>query len=564
MAGSIIENMSSRKLSYVLAFLSSILVFCFLLGALVSPSPNSSMQYLATKCVDPSAGKDPDMWFWPRGKGACKRIDKFTDAEAARDQLTADHIVFAFQMPLPRNKVAIDYSRWQQNLIGVLSMDIEYEDGVDHDSRVHLLLNSRLGYKNKGEAPDTWHEYASSFVHRNLDCEIDEDKKKDGYYYNCSIMPLFELGSLHHDYYLVNLRIPSAYDYDGHEISINGELGKLVDLWLVAIHQNGGFTKVWLTLKTCFFAAIIGELYWFKRRLRLLPRESTLLEKILFQLGLSLTLLNVPMEYLTLSLDMPWINLFNDVKQGIFYASIMIFWLVFTGEHLINDDSDTTGEKRGFLAYWKNISVILFGFTCLFIFDMCERGVQLRNPFYSIWVTDLGTNLSLGFITLAGLSFGIYFMFLSYLIYKAFRTISQKEAAISAMSRVRRIHYQGLIWRFRFLMIATLVTAAMTAIEFIVRQVAEGQYKWDEDITITYTSGLMAGVYGLWNIYIIGILFLYAPSHKQWPDQNAPNSDDQPANTGEEIEFSVSSVSGAPEASELSSLTDFIRHQATD
>lgn len=28
---------------------------------------------------------------------------------------------------------------------------------------------------------------------------------------------------------------------------------------------------------------------------------------------------------------------------------------------------------------------------------MCERGVQLRNPFYSIWVTDIGTKLAVSF-----------------------------------------------------------------------------------------------------------------------------------------------------------------------
>ena len=33
----------------------------------------------------------------------------------------------------------------------VLSLDIEYEDGVDHDSRLHLLVQARLGYRNKGE-----------------------------------------------------------------------------------------------------------------------------------------------------------------------------------------------------------------------------------------------------------------------------------------------------------------------------------------------------------------------------------------------------------------------------
>ena len=66
-----------------------------------------------------------------------------------------------------------------------------------------------------------------------------------------------------------------------------------------------------------------------------------------------------------------------------------------------------------------------------------------QDPFASIWTTDIGTNLSLGFIIFAGLSAGIYFMYLCVLIYKVFRTISAKQAAISAMSRVRRIHYEG-------------------------------------------------------------------------------------------------------------------------
>ena len=61
------------------------------------------------------------------------------------------------------------------------------------------------------------------------------------------------------------------------------------------------------------------------------------------------------------------------------------------------------------------------------------------------------------------------------------------------MSRVRRLHYQGMIWRFRFLMMATLVTAALTVIGFIIGQVSEGQYKWDEDISLEYTSGFMTG-----------------------------------------------------------------------
>ena len=64
-------------------------------------------------------------------------------------------------------------------------------------------------------------------------------------------------------------------------------------------------------------------------------------------------------------------------KQGLFYAALMAFWLVFAGEHLINDD-DTLGRYHGLLGYWKNLSVVMFGCLCLFIFDLCERGVQLK------------------------------------------------------------------------------------------------------------------------------------------------------------------------------------------
>merc|ERR1712045_17803 len=123
-------------------------------------------------------------------------------------------------------------------------------------------------------------------------------------------------------------------------------------------------------------------------------------------------------------------------------------------------------------------------------------------------------------------------------IYRVFLTIAQKQATLSNMSRVRRLHYQGIIWRFRFLMMATLVTAALTVIGFIIGQVSEGQYKWDENISLQYTSAFQTGVYGLWNIYVMGLIFLYAPSHKRW---NNSDNDNQPGNNGEETEFSVSS-----------------------
>ena len=361
---------------------------------------------------------------------------------------------------------------------------------MERETRVELLIDAKLGYMNHGDKK--WRLHSKSFVHRSLDCEIDQDKKREGYFYNCSILPLFELGSLHHDYYLLNLRLPAVYDHDGREISVNQDLGKLADIWLAGIHQNGGFTKVWVSMKTIFLPMVFIELLWFRKRLQQLPRNPNILEKSLMFLGATLTILNLPFEYATLTFDMPWLPLVNDFKQGLFYAALMVFWLVFAGEHLLSDDG-SGGPVNGVMTYWRQLAVVLFGCICLFIFDLCERGVQLSNPFYSIWVTELGSQMALAFIIFAGVSAGVFFLFLCYTIYRVFLTIAQKQATLSNMSRVRRLHYQGIIWRFRFLMMATLVTAALTVIGFIIGQVSEGQYKWDEDISLEYTSGFMTG-----------------------------------------------------------------------
>lgn len=73
-------------------------------------------------------------------------------------------------MPLPREGKILDYSRWQQNLIGLLHTVITYDENILLEQHTMLTIDTRLAYRNKGDKDNDWKHYASSLEQRELDC----------------------------------------------------------------------------------------------------------------------------------------------------------------------------------------------------------------------------------------------------------------------------------------------------------------------------------------------------------------------------------------------------------
>lgn len=84
-------------------------------------------------------------------------------------------------MPLPRGGRILDYSRWQQNLIGILQPGMAYHSNLIVDHHIEITLDVRLAYQNKGDAENAWTEYSSAIEKRNLDCFSDQVNVK--FYY---------------------------------------------------------------------------------------------------------------------------------------------------------------------------------------------------------------------------------------------------------------------------------------------------------------------------------------------------------------------------------------------
>uniref|UniRef100_A0A3Q3KUH1 Wnt ligand secretion mediator n=1 Tax=Labrus bergylta TaxID=56723 RepID=A0A3Q3KUH1_9LABR len=477
MAGAIIENMSTKKLVILGFFILVFQILSVMVGAFIALR-NDFSQFL----------------HFPIAPSPTSQIHSFDEPLAKI--VDANDIVFAVHLPLPDTEM----SPWFQYMLAVLQFDIAFKM-INPIDDVIVTIDARLAHRD--DLKSEWSTKFHSVEQRPLKCtfEVAKTYENEGRFYQCDPVPFMELGSVAHKYFLINLRLPV-------NDTVNVGIGDIKDVHVVGIHQNGGFTKVWISMKTVFTPWISMETVWYWHRISLMARPPVLLEKVIVALGISMTFLNVPVEWLSLGFEWTWMLLYEDVQQGVFYSALFCFWIIFCGEHLMDQS-----RRNRLSAYWWQLGLVVFGSSVLLIFDLSERGAHLTNPFYSVWASETGTRVAITFIIVAGISVCLYFLSLCVMVRCVFRNIGGKMQQLPAMPEAKRRHYKGIIFRFKFLMLVTLACAAMTVIFFILNQVSEGHWHWG-DFTLQAHSAFVTGVYGMWNLYVSTIMFLYAPSHK--------------------------------------------------
>lgn len=133
MTGVVLETLNIKKLCAFFVLLLLTQGGFFLIGGLIAPAPNTSQQVLMSKCVDYS--KDPLKWLYIRHFGVnstpsnCAHLLPDGDIEDVIKpfEVTAEELVFIAQVPHPRDGHRLQMTRWFQQMLGVLMLDIKYK-----------------------------------------------------------------------------------------------------------------------------------------------------------------------------------------------------------------------------------------------------------------------------------------------------------------------------------------------------------------------------------------------------------------------------------------------------
>ncbi|KAG7175954.1 protein wntless-like [Homarus americanus] len=502
-----INKISIRNFNILAITSMMIVVTTVAIGTLVAPSPWTHTTVKGTKCVAQHSSQHE--WFWPSGVHKCHSVPAGDPLmqNHHHHNISLRHIIFAFQFPPTKHGA----SRWQQRLAGLLRLRLLHEKGRQPAAATKLSLITRLGYTDGDDPHPTL--MAAKMQDRQISCHLRKEHKFGGSTYDCSPMPLVVLYSLYHDHYIINIKVPDI-PVDGpasKDFEINKEFNHIEDLYVSFISQDGRYTKVLVALQTVFFPAVVTLLAWYIRLLWQLCWSFTYFQIMLLFLAVALLLINCPWTYVTLLTNCPWVIILQDLSLGFFYGTFMTFLHFLTYFYL-------EPVKRCPKVRTAMVQVI-GGYTAtIFLIDVMEHAILLHNPLPYVW-----ESLHLGLATITVLLVVAYLTYITIRVYSAVIVVRngsnrEEKKGLDTITIDKVCESKGAVagvrWREALMLVVSWLCVLLTAVEFIIKRLHDGMWIWEDifgNLEIENTSGLLLGIYSMWNVFTFVILIVYPP-----------------------------------------------------
>ena len=492
MSNAIVLEKLNHKQLILLLIANFILLSLYFLAGGTGPKPTNVTSRQAKACEDKIQKFQRKNQ--PIDDNSCSNIINLVDDNPA---IIENNIVFYFVFPSDKMP-SLTMSRWFQWMIGVMDMKPLNDKRIKYKDTVITVTFKGAIYGRQNDKDD-WklvHDLEPTDTHnREISCQSSEYGT-----YECHDMPLFELGNVFYNHYLINIQLP-------HRLGVNNKVPRLESLYVFEIHQNGGFSKIYIGQKTVICPIVLLATILYIRQVKKHDRSPLLITKVISGFGIATVIYNLPLDYISLSYDVSFLRLWNDIVTGGFYASMAILWLLFIGEHRMDLD-----QRNKLSNYWKEISAISLTCITMFLLDIIDRGIQMGDPFHTLWATEGGQVTGRMMLIFSGCCAGIYTLGIIYLMIRASLSMSRKRSSLVNFVKVRRMYYEGLIYRFKIMIGSTVTCGVITVVMFIIVNLNEMYYKWGKGSqAIDIYSGFLIGVAGLWNLYVLNILLLYCP-----------------------------------------------------
>lgn len=444
MKGTKIEHASDIELSLIAGLLIIVQVLSSLAAYSLVPYERTNENILGVPCEDHANGNtDPlfGQWYYRSGKNACQLVDL--------DNLTTHNVVYIFEAPFPRVNNILEFTKWNQYITASLAV---YQRDTLKPNRI--FLDGRLGGRNNYDADDAW-EYMGTTLLAYRDLTNSIKYYKTGFSIASDIIPLFDLDTINYDHYLLNVRLSNEYGdvYDDD-----------VQLVLQLTYQNEKFIILSINKRLTFFIVTVVIIIAYCTRVIMSSRSIVKMDYIMLSLGMTMLIINLPLEYLTYYYDIPYMILLTDLRQNIFYFGLFFFWVLFISQHIIED-------KWNVMARLRDAGVIFMICALSFVLQLIDYFLHSFNPFANVWNGTFGIAMPLAIAGIITGSAVIYLIAMFCFICKAFCSINKHKVALPKDTGCAGKLSNSVLKRYKVVMIITLICAILTVLDYILREV---------------------------------------------------------------------------------------------